>query len=202
MNYASLDIRFEGSKFYPSKLKEKTSLPIKVLAEYGEISNKGRYKGIPSPYGIGILEISNAGSETKIPLLIKEYTTKLLKNTNELKESGVDEIIFDIESSKSDTSEISLSPDILQNLSALNARVEFHTINDDDDLKNKIEKVRSKLPGLNKEDMYQYILKHPAIYGADVVYYIIYLFSKNYSSKQLDENIGKFEDFYNEVIKG
>jgi hypothetical protein len=138
MNYASLDIRFEGSRFYPSKLKERTSLPIKVLAEYGEISAKGRYKGMPSPYGMGIIEISKPEIKTNISALILEYCNRLLDNKNDLKECGVDDIIFDIERSKDAPAEILLSTNILRNLSALNATVEFHTIENAGNLKNKI----------------------------------------------------------------
>jgi len=205
MKYASVDIRFEGSKFYPSKLKERTQLPIKTLAEHGEISPKGRYKGKPSPYGIGVLEISPTGKQNNIYELIEEYSRRLLNSTNELKECGVDEIIFDIENSKDFPVEISLSKDIVRNLSSLNARVEFHTINDTEDIKNKIERVKEMFPYLNKEELYQNILasfhKHPSIYEADPFYYMIYLLSKNYSPQKLDEGLSKFEDFYNEVVR-
>jgi hypothetical protein len=109
-----------------------------VLAEYGEISAKGRYKGMPSPYGMGIIEISKPEIKTNISALILEYCNRLLDNKNDLKECGVDDIIFDIERSKDAPAEILLSTNILRNLSALNATVEFHTIENAGNLKNKI----------------------------------------------------------------
>lgn len=135
MKYPAVYIRFEGNNFYPSKLKEKTNYPIKVLAEYGEISTKGRYKGKPSPYGMGVIEIQTNNHHENIYNIIKKYISELLKKKADLKESGVEEIVFDIEASKDFTTEISISADILKDLSLLNAQVTFHTINDTESLK-------------------------------------------------------------------
>ncbi len=121
--------------FYPSKLKEKTNYAIKVLAEYGEISTKGRYKGRSSPYGMGVIEIHTNNAQEDIYDVIRKYISELLSKKADLKESGVEEIVFDIEASKDFTTEILISTDILKDLSLLNARVEFHTINDTESLK-------------------------------------------------------------------
>lgn len=133
MNYSTIDIRFEGNRFYPSKLKRKLNLPIEVLAEYGTIAANGRYKGQPSPYGMGLLEISPEKQEN-INDLFLEYCNKLLEWKDDLKECGVDEIIIDIANAKNSPFDISLSIDVLHNLSLINARVELHSINDEDDL--------------------------------------------------------------------
>lgn len=135
MASAFIDIRFVGKEFYPSKLVEKTQLPIQVLAEYGKTSTKGRYKSEPSPYGIGILKIPTDSSQKGTYDLIKKYSDNLLKNKNELLESGVEEIIINIGSPKSSSTEISLAPDILHTLSLLNASVEFYTVDDQEDIK-------------------------------------------------------------------
>jgi len=101
MTYTSIDIRFEGNKFYPSRLIEKTQLPIQVLSEYGKTSTKGRYKGKSSPYGMAVLQIEAATSQREVNELIKKYSENLIKNKNELLESGVEEIIFNLGSPKS-----------------------------------------------------------------------------------------------------
>jgi hypothetical protein len=144
MKYAAVYIRFEGNHFYPSRLKEKTNYPIEVLAEYGEISAKGRYKGKPSPYGIGVLEIQANKDKEDIYDIIRKYSLELLYKKDYLQESGVEEIVFDIETSKDFTSEISISAEMLKDLSLLNARVEFHTINDTENLRIKAEHISDK----------------------------------------------------------
>jgi len=60
---------------------------------------------------------------------LRKYCSELVDRKAYLKQSGVEEIIFDIEGSKDFTSEISISAAILKDLSLLNALVEFHTIN-------------------------------------------------------------------------
>jgi len=181
---------------------ERTNLPIKILAEYGEIATKGRHKGKPSPYGIGVLKISETEQKNKVPELIEEYCKRLLVNTSVLKECGVDEIIFDIESPRDIPSEISLSGDLVRNLSAINARVEFHTVKDSENIKYKINRLKDKQLKLDKEELYQKVLdnlqKHPSLYNMDISSFIIYYLTKNYSEKELDENLSKFEEFYGE----
>ena len=123
MMYTSLDIRFEGHEFYPSRLRDITKLPIKTLAEFGQVSSRGKYKGKPSPYGIAVLEMPETDKQINVPDLIQLYSTRLLENRDHLKDCGVEEIIFDIESAAGTPAELSLSPAILGNLSALNARI-------------------------------------------------------------------------------
>jgi len=211
MKYPVIYIRFEGNNFYPSKLKEKTKYPIEVLAEYGETSTKGRYKGKPSPYGIGILAIQ-ANNDTKdIYEVLRKYSSELVDRRAYLKESGVEEIIFDIEASKDFPSEISISAAILKDLSLLNARVEFHTINDTENLTIKVDQISNKFPSVNKNELLRILhtalREHPSIYEADALSYIIYLIKDHFDNGEkssvinLEENLSKFEEFYDELVK-
>lgn len=153
MKHPAIYIRFEGKNFYPSKLKEKTKYLIKVLAEAGEIATKGRYKGKPSPYGIGVLEIRADKNKEDIYNILQKYSSELLNNRAFLKESGVEEIVFDIETLKDFASEISISAAILKDLSLLNARVEFHTINDTENFRIKVDQIADKFPFLNTNEL-------------------------------------------------
>ena len=203
MKYNTVDIRFEGSKFYPSKLKERTKLPIDILAEYGVISSIGRYKGQRSPYGIGLLDISSPGKENNVNDLIREYCIKLLEWKDVLKECGVDEIIIDIENSREFPMDISLSNDLLFNLSTINARVELHSSHDDENADNG--SIEGNMQMLNKNELYQKVLtslkKHPFINDTKAIPYFIYFFSVKHYSDDVDDNLNKFEDFYKEVVK-
>lgn len=211
MRYPAIYIRFEGNNFYPSRLKEKTKYPIKVLAEAGQIASKGRYKGKPFPYGIGVLEIKANKSKEDIYDVLQKYSSELLDSKAYLKESGVEEIVFDIETSKDFTSEISISAAILKDLSLLNARVEFHTINDTENLKIKVDQISDKFPSINKNELLQILNtvlhKHPLIFEADALSYIIYLIKEHLDNEEigsvikLKENLSKFEEFYDELIK-
>jgi len=201
MNYNTIDIRFEGNKFYPSKLKQKLNLPIEVLAEYGEISTSGRYKGQLSPYGMGLLEISFPENHNNINGLFHEYCNKLFNWKDILKEFGVEEIIIDIANTKDYVANISLSNDILHILSEINARIEFHSLDGDD------EEEKISLPKgnaiFNKDELYQKvrsILKnHPNINKAEAIPYFIYFYSKK-DVDSIEENLNKFEDFYKEAV--
>ncbi len=204
MKNSVIDIRFEGSKFYPSKLKRKLNLPIEVLAEYGEISTSGRYKGQPSPYGMGLLEISLLEKQKNINELFQEYCIKLFGWKEDLKEFGVDEIIIDIANTSEFPVDISISNDILHNLSSINARVEFHTIHTEDDLEDNNESLKKNTLPLKKDKLYKKVLsslkKHPSINKADAIPYFIYYYSTK-NAENIDEKLNKFEDFYKEAVK-
>lgn len=82
----SIDIIFNGDKFTPTSLKGTIS-NIEVLAEYGVLSKRGRYKNKKSPYGLALLNI---------PLdSIKENLEYLIQNVDALKESNLDRIELD-----------------------------------------------------------------------------------------------------------
>ncbi len=121
-----IDIRFEGDNFRPSELMDKTKWPLNILVEAGQISPRGKFKGKPSPYGIAFFTI-NMNSDINDPIeLIDIYSDKLLYNQDNLRESGVEDIIFDIETSNSKEYNYSLDEKIIKKLSQLNARVDFH----------------------------------------------------------------------------
>jgi hypothetical protein len=204
MNHSTIDIRFEGNKFYPSKLNQKLNLPIEVLAEYGEISSNGRYKGQPSPYGMGLLEISLSEKQNNINELFREYCIKLLEWKDDLKEYGVEEIIIDIANARDFPMDLSLSNDILHSLSLINARVEFHSINEEVEPENKTESLKNRNQFFKRDRLYQKVLsslkKHPFINKADAIPYFIYFYSTK-NAESIDENLSKFEDFYKEAVK-
>ena len=197
-------IRFEGNKFYPSKLREKLNLPVEILAEYGAISSSGRYKGQPSPYGMGLLEITSTEKQKTINDLFQEYCIKLFSWKDALKDCGVDEIIIDIANTRDFPVDISFTNDMLHNLSLINARVEFHTADEETDTENINENVKDSIPFFKKDKLYKKVLsslkKHPFINKADAIPYFIYFYSRKYA-ESIDENLTNFEDFYKEAVK-
>jgi len=131
-------IRFEGNKFSPKLLETLTGFPLKVLAEYGEISKKGRYKGQPSPYGMAFLDIDYELKENNLIEVLDKYTTILLRKKGALNESHVDEIIFDIETSKNN---VPLEGEVLRKLGELNAKIEIKTTTEEDELTKLLEDI-------------------------------------------------------------
>jgi len=202
MNHSAIDIRFEGSKFYPSKLKKKLNLPIEVLAEYGEISPSGRYKGQPSPYGMGLLEVSSKEMDTND--LLKEYSLKLNEWKNDLQECGVDEIIFDIEDSTDSPFEISLSKDLMRSLTLMNVSIEIHSPEIEEEIENRNKKIKTILSALKKEDFTNTITKHLQhlhIKMSDEALSILvyFLTTKNYSSN-INESVRQIEGLTKKML--
>ena len=52
----SVTINFSGEHFSPSRAEKETGLVLSKKNEAGEIGVRGKYKGIPIPYGSGNLE--------------------------------------------------------------------------------------------------------------------------------------------------
>ena len=101
MNVSHLFIMLKGDKFYPSKLAPAVPWPLKILAETGQLSPRGRFKGQPSPYGmatIDVPELGKFGFSNKMSLqdIIEAYADALIQHIEALKKYGVEEIIFDI----------------------------------------------------------------------------------------------------------
>ena len=122
----TLDIRFEGDRFYPTKLKEQIDLPIEILAEYGKAASKGRYKGVPSPYGLALLELKVFNND--INGLLEHYILKLEENKMVLAGCGVEAVIFDLGDSKETPLEIAIPNQLMQKLVSINGSIEVHTI--------------------------------------------------------------------------
>src|ERR1041385_4422595 len=112
MERVNIDIRFEGEKFSPRKLKELTGLPIETLAEYGEIAAKGRFKGKSFPYGLALLRVDKH-SDKDITYILEKYLNKLLDKKKEISKSGVDDIIIDVETPPFKESGFSFENEIL-----------------------------------------------------------------------------------------
>ncbi|MCF8461134.1 MAG: hypothetical protein K9G46_10435 [Flavobacteriales bacterium] len=121
---AYIDIQFKGDGFSPVKLKALTKFPLEILVESGEVGTKGKYRGVPSPYGIALLKI--APNEKAI----LEWCDKLLDQKKSLQKSKVGEIIFDIESTSSFSPNFSVTPELSSRLSKLGAKIVFSEIPD------------------------------------------------------------------------
>ena len=52
----SVTIRFSGENFSPLQAEKKTGLALSKKNEAGEMGVRGKYKGLPIPYGSGNLE--------------------------------------------------------------------------------------------------------------------------------------------------
>ncbi len=122
-----VDIRFKGKGFSPKKLGEVTKLPIEVLVESGEKGKIGRYRGKPSPYGIGLLKIDTLDNQKLI-----SYCDILIKKKDELKAANLEEIVFDIETSSKNLSSFTINSELAKMLVLLNARLEFNQIEEDE----------------------------------------------------------------------
>lgn len=117
-----IDIQFKGNEFSPKKLKKLTGLPLEILVETGEKSKKGRYKGKPSPFGIAVLKIEPTQES------ILKWCNQLLLLKSNLKDSFVKEIIFDIESTNDNFSNFSITQELSNKLTKLNAIINFTKI--------------------------------------------------------------------------
>ena len=160
MNSTFIDIQFKGNGFSPSRLRDLTGLPVEPIIESGEISQIGRYKGKPSPYGFGLLKV-----EPKANVIYK-YANILNAKKKALVEAKVDEIVFDIEADNMGFASIVIPPEVSKLLSEINARIEFHKIpdSDSDNLVNLAEKlithVTSSTSSVQDKVKYEALLSH------------------------------------------
>lgn len=102
MSTLFIDIILEGDQFSPRKLVERTGLTIKSLAEYNEISNRGRYKGKKSPYGLAVLKVESSTIE-KLNNVLNDVLNYLIIIKLELNQSGVEEVSLDLETYEGNT---------------------------------------------------------------------------------------------------
>lgn len=133
MRKTYIDFVFEGPRFSPRKLKELTGLPMEALAEFGEVSIRGRYKGEKSPYGLGLLKVDSNGGLADISKAVSQITKELINRRQELKESGVEEITLDVENLSQSDIEITIDKNLIQTMSQLNASIDIsNTIEEPD----------------------------------------------------------------------
>ncbi len=163
----NIDIRFEGKKFSPKKLKHLTKLPIEVIVESGEITSIGRYKNKPAPYGLGLLKVKSEPKK-QVQDLLDIYLGKLVDKKDEIKLSGVEEIIIDVETPFVKDSEFSFEKSILVKLLQLNARIDIHSIKDESasekltyiKLVNELNSLIDSLNTSNKVEIIKYFEKY------------------------------------------
>jgi hypothetical protein len=120
-----IDIQFKGNGFSPKTLKELTNLPLEILIESGQIAKRGRYKGKKSPFGIALLKLDNSDN------VLLDWSKKLLNIKDSLVQSKVEEIIFDIESTNENFKNFTITTELANNLSLLNAKINFNKLEED-----------------------------------------------------------------------
>lgn len=131
---AYIDIQLKGNGFSPKALKRITNLPLEILVESGQIAKIGRYKGEKSPFGIALLKLEDSEN------VLIDWSRKLLKIKDKLAETQVEEIIFDIESSSDNFKKFTVTTELANNLTQLNAKINFNKIEEDN-----LDEVISKL---------------------------------------------------------
>src|ERR1051325_3997492 len=120
MNKTYFDIVFEGKNFLPGKLKELSGFELEILAGYGKIAGKGRYKGQKSPYGLALLKVSGVASED-LNKVLKKTIAQLLQHKELIQRSGVEEITLDLENFSKSEVGITIDKELIKKISELNA---------------------------------------------------------------------------------
>jgi hypothetical protein len=144
-----IDIKFEGSKFSPKTLMNLTKLPLEVLAEYGEIASRGRYKGKKSPYGLALLKVEPKNNFENLEDALRKVVKKLISHKKHLAECNVEEISVDVENNSS----YKLEKDIIKDLSKLNANIDI----------NPIEEIGASLVYKHHPSGASSVYKHPSV---------------------------------------
>jgi len=135
-----IDIIIKGQGFSPKSLKTTSKLPIEVLVESGETAKIGRYRGKPSPYGIGLIKVDSLNDKR---LLL--YPTILLKYKKDFKRLRIEEIIFDIDTSSKEVENILFDSRFIHLIASLNARIQFHKNEDENDFRYLIDTLNYKI---------------------------------------------------------
>jgi len=144
MTHNTVYIRLEGSCFQPAMFIRKTKLPFKILAEPGKVMKIGRFKGKPSPYGLAQLEVASSSVPSNLGGLLKSYTNILLHHMGSFQESGVEAIIFDVEVTAGRAFQTTLTTDVFNNLSKLNASLQFHALSSDSKGLDQLNLIKTK----------------------------------------------------------
>lgn len=195
-NY-KIDIRLEGDKFHPSKLKNLIDVPVKILAEYGEIATKGRYKGKSLPYGMALLTFTQ--NKEDIQLALEYYCSKLLSWNQHMRDSGVEDIIVDVGYYDEAPIEFSISRALMNTFQELNVTLEFHTVSNEVKLEHNTNLIKAFLKKYKNESylqsIYPQLLHHDFIYDEKALKLLFYLFSKiPESPESIIKNIQSFDN--------
>lgn len=84
-----IDLHVSGNGLYMAYIKHFTEIPFKITQEFEAISKTGRYKGKPSPYGLGYVECTDE------PMLIY-YLNILMLYRKRLHDIGVNDVRVDL----------------------------------------------------------------------------------------------------------
>lgn len=106
-------VHIEGKIVSFEELGNILGIPIETLVEYNKIADRGRYKGKPSPYGIGMILVDIKNFEKTLDIFVEKL--KFLYN------KGVDTISISIELDR----DWYLSKEISKKIVKLDAEVMF-----------------------------------------------------------------------------
>lgn len=195
INYR-IDIRFEGTKFYPSALEPLINTKLKILAETGKPALKGRFIGQPSPYGMALLQIPVL--ENDMQNTLDKYIFKLESWEQSLKNCGIDEITIDIGYTEESPVNIKISNEQMHKLGSLNTLIEFYSISKEERFEHSSKKIKNILGRYNKQNDYNTILlnlqKHQNFLVNDTALStVLYFMLSGDSTKSIEENINNIE---------
>lgn len=120
-----IDIQFKGQTLRPRALSAAIGMSIESLIESGELGKIGRYKGQPSPYGIGLLKVKPSTSE------LEKVVQNLADQLSLLATYGVEEIVIDVDTNIENLEKLHFSNKLMKYCAALNARIQFNRHNDE-----------------------------------------------------------------------
>ena len=123
-NY-TIYVNWVGDNFYPSQVKQKLNIPIKILCETGVITPIGRYRGMPSPFGMAVYEFPVINNDLETSL--EQCCQTLLQWQATFAEAGAEELAIDIGIAKNCKPDMLLYQEIMDMIATLRATIEFHT---------------------------------------------------------------------------
>jgi hypothetical protein len=200
MGSFNIDVRFEGEKFYPSKLQTQVAMPLTILSEYGAIAQKGRYAGKVAPFGMAVFQFPAIHKNIN-DSLYECYTTLITWKKN-LDECGVEDIIIDIGNFDDYPLDVTFSKELMNALNSLNATIEFHTVSrvkEPSINEGYVAEMLKKYPFVKKEYLQRLInlsQKHPSLSKANALSYWLFLGMKDSSFEQENQNhLNEFDSF-------
>lgn len=122
MRKKELTILLSGDEFYPYQLQSILGYPVETLAERDVKAKTGKYKGQPSPYGMGIIR---ASEDLLIDELLNKWVEILYSRREEIKTLRIQEIEFMVQTGDIDFDEFSIAPGIIQKMAGIKARLKI-----------------------------------------------------------------------------
>jgi hypothetical protein len=126
MNDVHIDIRLEGEHFSPSKFMQLSQIHLEIIAEAGVIAKRGRYRGMPSPYGMALWPVVHPDNRNPNANSLFQSLTELLTHKDDFGKVGIEDITIDIDTPKY----FSLDPETLALIAQLKATLDFNVNTD------------------------------------------------------------------------